>query len=77
MIYTAHGSHFFKGAPLLNWLIFYPIEKFCSRWTDVLVTIMHEDYQLAKKKMYAKVFHGRWLYLRIDGRSRLSAIYVI
>lgn len=54
MVYTAHGFHFFKGAPLINWLIFYPIEKFCSCWTDVLVTITHEDYQLAQKKMYAK-----------------------
>lgn len=54
MIYTAHGFHFFKGAPLMNWLIFYPIERISSRWTDVLVTITHEDYQLAQKKMYAK-----------------------
>lgn len=54
MVYTAHGFHFFKGAPLMNWLIFYPIERISSRWTDVLVTITHEDYQLAQKKMYAK-----------------------
>ena len=54
MIYTAHGFHFFKGAPLMNWLIFYPIERISSRWTDVLVTITHEDFQLAQKKMYAK-----------------------
>ena len=54
MIYTAHGFHFFKGAPLMNWLIFYPIERISSRWTDILVTITHEDYQLAQKKMYAK-----------------------
>ncbi len=54
MIYTAHGFHFFKGAPLMNWLIFYPIERISSRWTDVMVTITHEDYQLAQKKMYAK-----------------------
>ena len=54
MIYTAHGFHFFNGAPLMNWLIFYPIERISSRWTDVLVTITHEDYQLAQKKMYAK-----------------------
>ena len=50
MVYTAHGFHFFKGAPLKNWLIFYPIERISSRWTDVLVTITHEDYQLAQKK---------------------------
>lgn len=54
VIYTAHGFHFYKGAPLMNWLIFYPIEKICSMWTDVLVTITHEDYQLAKQKMSAK-----------------------
>ena len=54
VFYTAHGFHFYKGAPFVNWLIFYPIEKICSRWTDVLVTITHEDYQLAQNKMDAK-----------------------
>lgn len=54
MIYTAHGFHFYKGAPLLNWLIYYPIEKVCSYFTDVLITINKEDYELAKKKMKAK-----------------------
>lgn len=50
VIYTAHGFHFYKGAPLLNWLIYYPIEKICSRWTDTLITINSEDYEFAKKK---------------------------
>ena len=54
VIYTAHGFHFYKGAPLKNWLLFYPIEKMCSRWTDVLITINKEDYELAKRKMHAK-----------------------
>lgn len=54
VIYTAHGFHFYKGAPLLNWLIYYPIEKLCARWTDVLITINKEDYALASKKMPAK-----------------------
>lgn len=54
VFYTAHGFHFYKGAPLKNWLIFYPIEKFCSRFTDTLITINSEDYELAKKKMKAK-----------------------
>ena len=54
VIYTAHGFHFYKGAPLLNWLIYYPIEKFLSRYTDVLITINKEDYVVAKDKMYAK-----------------------
>jgi glycosyltransferase EpsD len=50
VIYTAHGFHFFKGAPLLNWLMFYPIEKYLSKYTDCLVTINEEDYYLANKK---------------------------
>lgn len=54
IIYTAHGFHFYKGAPLKNWLIYYPIEKICSNWTDVLITINKEDCELAKKKMKAK-----------------------
>lgn len=48
VIYTAHGFHFFNGASLLNWLIFYPIERLCSHFTDVLITINHEDYSRAK-----------------------------
>lgn len=61
VIYTAHGFHFFKGAPLKNWLIFYPIEKALSRYTDVLITINKEDYTRAKKKFKAKktvLIHG-------------------
>ena len=48
-VYTAHGFHFFKGAPLKNWLIFYPVERYFSRYTDVLITINKEDYRRAKK----------------------------
>ena len=54
VIYTAHGFHFYRGAPLMNWIIFYPIEKFCSRFTDYLITINHEDYRRAYKSFYAK-----------------------
>ena len=54
VFYTAHGFHFYKGAPLKNWLFYYPVEKICSYFTDVLITINHEDYDLAKKKMKAR-----------------------
>lgn len=61
VIYTAHGFHFFKGAPLINWIIYYPVEKVCARWTDCLITINEEDYRLAKRKLKAKkisLIHG-------------------
>lgn len=53
VIYTAHGFHFFKGAPLKNWLVYYPIEKICARKTDTIITINNEDYNLAKSKLHA------------------------
>lgn len=53
LIYTAHGFHFFKGAPLQNWL-FYPIEKYFSKYTDILITINNEDYNRAKKSFKMK-----------------------
>lgn len=54
LIYTAHGFHFFKGAPIKNWLVYYPIEKYLSRYTDVLITINKEDYSIAKNKFRMK-----------------------
>lgn len=48
-IYTVHGFHFFKGAPKLNWMIYYPIEKIMARYTDIAITINSEDYKRAKK----------------------------
>lgn len=54
VIYTAHGFHFYKGAPLKNWIVFYPIEKFCSNYTDILITINREDSAFAKKHMKAQ-----------------------
>jgi glycosyltransferase involved in cell wall biosynthesis len=53
VFYTAHGFHFYKGAPYKNWLLYYPIEKILSRYTDILFTINHEDYYLSKNKFKA------------------------
>ena len=50
VFYTAHGFHFYKGAPKKNWILFYPIEKAFSRITDKLITITAEDYALASRK---------------------------
>lgn len=54
VIYTAHGFHFYKGAPVHYWLCFYPVEKFLARYTDVIVTINREDYERAKAKFHLK-----------------------
>ena len=54
VIYTAHGFHFFKGAPLVNWLLFYPAEWLLAPVTDVLITINKEDHARALKQLRAK-----------------------
>lgn len=48
VVYMCHGFHFYKGASLPNWLIFYPIERIMSRFCDMIVTINHEDEARAK-----------------------------
>ncbi len=48
VIYTAHGFHFYKGAPLGN-KIYYPVERMMSKYTDCLITINEEDYMAAGK----------------------------
>lgn len=61
VFYTAHGFHFYQGAPKKNWLVFYPIEKFfANHYTDKLITITTEDYKLASQKFRCQVerIHG-------------------
>lgn len=57
VIYTAHGFHFFKGAPIKNWILYYPVEKLLARHTDTLITINEEDYEFAKNKFKTDVKH--------------------
>ena len=57
VFYTAHGFHFYIGAPIKNWLTYYPIERVMSRFTDKLITITKEDYKLAKRNFHCPVYH--------------------
>lgn len=54
IVYTAHGFHFYHGAPLKNWLLYYPVEKALSWITDVIITINREDYDRACTKLHAR-----------------------
>ena len=60
VIYQAHGFHFWHGAPLINWMLYYPVEKSLSKRTDILITIARDDYELAKKMRAktVKYVHG-------------------
>ena len=50
IIYTAHGFHFYKGAPVKNWILYYIVEKYLSKYTNFIITINDEDYSLAMRK---------------------------
>jgi glycosyltransferase EpsD len=54
VLYTAHGFHFYKGAPLKNWLMYYPAEYLLSAFTDGIVTINKEDFGYINGKMFHK-----------------------
>lgn len=54
VIYTAHGFHFYKGAKLQNWLLYFFVEYFLSLITDCLITINKEDYKNASKYLKAR-----------------------
>ena len=56
MIYTAHGFHFYKGAPMHFWLMFYPVEWYLAKHTDTLITINDEDFERAKKRFGGRCF---------------------
>lgn len=60
IVYTAHGFHFYKGAPIKNWIIYYMAEKIMAKYTDALLTINKEDYKNAKSfhlKQGGKVYY--------------------
>lgn len=49
VIYVGHGFHFYKNAPLINWLLYYPVEKFLAKRTNQIITINSEDLNIARK----------------------------
>lgn len=78
VFYTAHGFHFYKGAPLLNWILYYPAERCLAGATDVLITINREDYGRAAGFRAGKVEYipgvgvdlGRYLPVSSEDRQR-------
>lgn len=54
VLYTAHGFHFFKGSPIINWLTYYPVEILTSGYADAIITINTEDFELIKAKGNSK-----------------------
>lgn len=49
VLYIAHGFHFFEGASLKHWILYFSFEYILSLFTDCIVTVCREDYSRAKK----------------------------
>ena len=60
VLYMVHGFHFYSGAPIIKWLLFYPIERLMAEKTDILCTINREDYERAQTMGFSNVeyIHG-------------------
>lgn len=68
VIYQAHGFHFYKGAPVWNWILYYPVEKALARITDAVITINHEDFSIACRNLHPhlKVYYVPGVGIEID-----------
>lgn len=74
VIYTAHGFHFYKGAPLINRTLFKWIEQYLAHYTDCLITINKEDFQAAqhfKLKKDGKVWYVPGVGIDLKGFEEL------
>lgn len=70
VLYMVHGFHFFTGAPIINWLIYYPVEKIMAKYADMIVTVNHEDYKRARSMNVKRVEYIHGIGINTD---RLSA----
>lgn len=57
VIYFVHGFHFYHGAGLKNYLLYYNVEKWLSHMTDCLITLNQEDYNAARRKFHHTNVH--------------------
>ena len=66
VIYTAHGFHFYKGAPFLYWLTFFVIELLLSPLTKAIITINNEDYNLSRKLLKRNTYKINGVGVNLD-----------
>jgi Glycosyltransferase len=50
IVYTAHGFHFHEYGSSFKNFVYFRLEKFAGRFTDVLITINSDDYKAAIEK---------------------------
>ena len=74
VLYHAHGFHFYNGAPLLNWLIFYPLEKLLVNKTKAIIVINKEDYIRAQEMGYKNIYYVPGVGIDLKRKNNLDNI---
>ncbi len=72
VLYIAHGFHFYKGAPLINNLVYKNIEKHYSKYTDALVVMNDEDYNAALQMNAKRVYKINGIGFDVEKYSKYS-----
>lgn len=74
VIYTAHGLHFYAGAPIKNW-IYYPVERYLARYTDTMILINKEDYNRAVRfPVRGRVEHTNGIGLELSKYEKYTGV---
>ena len=61
VVYTAHGFHFYRGAPPARAALFRGAERLAGRWTDGLLVINPEDHAAALERRIVTDERRVWL----------------
>lgn len=77
VIYTAHGFHFYKGAPLFNWIFFFTTEYIFSFLTKAIITINNEDYILANKFLHSDIYHIDGVGVNLSRFHPDASVYIV
>ncbi len=71
-IYTVHGFHFYKGSSILSWIVFYNLERYLSKYTDLIITINKEDFELSQSRMFSRTFYVPGVGINCDSFSSIE-----
>lgn len=69
IVYTAHGFPFHDQSSPAQYHFYFEIEKFCARFTDLILTQSHEDWLTAQNKGLCPPHKVRHLNNGVDSRS--------
>ena len=76
VFYTAHGFHFFRGAPKAYWLLVFPLERLLARFTDCLLVMNDEDFDTVTRHRFraGRIVHVPGVGVDLDALDAACAV---